>query len=281
MSLCYMKDLLEDAEKKNYAIGAFSVGNMEMVIGAIQAAEEMNTPIIIQIAEVRLGHSPLHLMAPMMVSAAREAKVDIAVHLDHGHSLDVIKSAIDYGFTSVMFDGSHLPLEENISKTIEVKELAKKTRVDVEAELGLLGVSEDGSIDHGIRHTEPTEAVKFCKATKIDALAVAIGNAHGHYPSSPQLYFDVLEEINQSVDIPLVLHGGTGITESDFRKAIDLGIRKINIATSSFDALTYKAKGYLEAEESPNYFTLNEAMIQGTYENVKEHIKIFNNKEAF
>ncbi len=275
-----MKDLLDKAEKEGCAVGAFSVGNMEMVMGAIKAAEEMNTPIIIQIAEVRLKHSPLHLMGPMMVSAAKEAKVDVAVHLDHGQSMEVIKSAIDYGFTSVMFDGSTLPFEENIAKTTEVVELAKKTGVNVEAELGLVGASEDGSVDHGIRHTEPDQVPKFYSATDIDALAVAIGNAHGHYPQAPNLYFDVLEEIHKVSKTPLVLHGGTGITPADFRKAIDFGIRKINIATSSFDSLTYKSKEYMDNEKSPNYFVLNEHMVQGTYENVKKHIRIFNNKEA-
>lgn len=274
-----MKELLYNAEKQGQAVGAFSVGNMEMVMGAVQAAEEMNTPIIIQIAEARLGHSPLHLMAPMMVNAAIKSKVDIAVHLDHGHSLDVIKSAIDYGFTSVMFDGSHLSLEENISKTAIVANLVKETGLTLEAELGLVGASEDGSIDHGIHCTDPDEVPGFCIDTGIDALAVAIGNAHGHYSHSPMLYFDVLEKIYKVTDIPLVLHGGTGITDSDFRKAIDFGIRKINIATSSFDGLTAKAKNYLTREQYPSYFTLSENMIQGTYESVKRHIKVFNNKE--
>lgn len=280
MALCYMKELLDRAQKQGCAVGAFSVGNMEMVIGAVKAAEEMNTPIIIQIAEGRLEHSPLHLMAPMMINAAKQSKVDIAVHLDHGASLEVIKAAIDYGFTSVMFDGSHLSFEENILKSAIVTELAKNAGVGTEAELGLLGVSEDGKVDHGIRHTDPDEVPIFCEKTSIDALAVAIGNAHGHYPDSPKLYFDVLEAIRKKTDIPLVLHGGTGISPLDFRKAIDLGIRKINIATLSFDGLTSYAKNYLIGEQAPNYFDLNENMIQGVYENIKQHIKIFNNKEA-
>ena len=139
MSLVKMKDLLERAKAEKTGCGAFSVGNMEMVKGAVRAAEETNTPIILQIAEVRLKHSPLELMGPMMVQAAKEAKVDIAVHLDHGLTMETVKKALEFGFTSVMFDGSACPFEENMAKTKEVVELAKKYEATVEAELGLVG----------------------------------------------------------------------------------------------------------------------------------------------
>lgn len=275
MGLVKMKELLNQASEKDRAVGAFSVGNLEMVKGAVQAAEEMNAPIILQIAEVRLPHSPLALMGPMMVEAARNAKVDIAVHLDHGKSLHVLKQALDYGFTSVMMDGSHLPFEENMAKTLEAVNLAREYGATVEAELGLVGGSEDGSTDGGIRCTNPDDARTFCERTGADALAVAIGNAHGNYPVAPRLAFDVLEAIDQKTDVPLVLHGGTGITPQDFRKAIGLGIRKINIATASFDSLTKEAETYLESEGKHDYFGLNEAMVRGVYENVKQHIRIF------
>ncbi len=276
MGLVTMKALLEQASGKDRAVGAFSVGNMEMVKGAVKAAEEMDTPIILQIAEVRLKHSPLGLMGPMMVEAAREAKVDVAVHLDHGKTMEVLKQALEFGFTSVMLDGSTLPFEENIAKTKEAAALAAAYGATLEAELGLVGGSEDGSTDEGIRCTNPESARIFCEQTGVDALAVAIGNAHGNYPVAPTLAFDVLEQIDKKTSVPLVLHGGTGITPEDFRKAIGFGIRKINIATASFDSLTREAGKYLSTEGKHDYFGLNEAMVQGVYFNVKNHIRIFN-----
>lgn len=279
MALVTMKKLLEQAGKENRGVGAFSVGNMEMVKGAVWAAEELDTPIILQIAEVRLPHSPLALMGPMMVQAAKEAKVDVAVHLDHGLTMETVKKALELGFTSVMYDSSTYPFEENMARTREVVEIAKKYGATVEAELGLVGGSEDGSCDHGIRCTDPEDAKVFCENTGIDALAVAIGNAHGNYPVAPTLAFDVLEEIGQKTEIPLVLHGGSGITDEDFRRAISLGIVKVNIATASFNQLTKRAKEYFRTEGAHNYFKLNEAMVQGTYENVRHHIEVFNCKK--
>ena len=276
MALVKMKDLLKRAEEKNIGCGAFSVGNMEMVRGAIRAAEELDTPIILQIAEVRLKNSPLHLMGPMMVQAAKEAKVDVAVHLDHGLTFETVDKALELGFTSVMLDASTLPFEENIAKVKAVVEKARKYGATVEAELGLVGGSEDGSCDHGIRCTDPDDAVVYARETGIDALAVAIGNAHGNYPVAPTLAFDVLEKIHEKVDIPLVLHGGSGITDKDFQRAIFLGIRKVNIATASFNSLTAHVEKYMESTDKHNFFDLNEAMVQGTYENVKRHILVFN-----
>ena len=275
--LVTMKELLLRAEKENYAVGAFSVGNMEMVMGAISAAERLSTPVILQIAEKRLGNSPLELMAPMMVSAAKNAKVDVAVHLDHGLTLDCIKSALDYGFTSVMLDCSLKPLDENIETTKQVVCIAREYGATVEAELGVVGGNEGDTEEHVITCTDPMVAKRFCNETGIDALAVAIGNAHGNHPVLPELRFDVLEEIYKATDIPLVLHGGTGITAEMFRKAISLGIRKINIATASFDALTASAKDYLA--DGDDYFTLSAKMADGVYNNVAKHINIFNNKE--
>lgn len=276
MALVKMKDLLRRAEEKNIGCGAFSVGNMEMVRGAIRAAEELDTPIILQIAEVRLKNSPLHLMGPMMVQAAKEAKVDVAVHLDHGLTFESVDKALELGFTSVMLDASTLPFEENIARVKAVVEKARKYGATVEAELGLVGGSEDGSCDHGIRCTDPDDAVVYARETGIDALAVAIGNAHGNYPVAPTLAFDVLEKIHEKVDIPLVLHGGSGITDKDFQKAISLGIRKVNIATASFNSLTAHVEKYMESTDKHNFFDLNDAMVQGTYENVKKHILVFN-----
>ena len=161
MALVTMKSLLTQAGNEQRGVGAFSVGNMEMVKGAVRAAEETDTPIILQIAEVRLPHSPLELMGPMMVQAAKEAKVDIAVHLDHGLTEETVKKALELGFTSVMYDSSTYSFEENIERTKKIVKLAKNYGATVEAELGLVGGSEDGSCDHGIRCTDPEDAKIF------------------------------------------------------------------------------------------------------------------------
>ena len=277
MALVPMKDLLKKAEEQNKAAGAFSVGNMEMVMGVIRAAEETETPVILQIAEKRLLNSPLRLMGPMMVSAAKEAKVDVAVHLDHGLTLGCIQSALDMGFTSVMLDCSLKPLEENIILTKAVVERAAAYGATVEAELGVVGGNEGDTEEHIIRCTDPDEAKYFAESTGIDCLAVAIGNAHGNYPVAPTLCFDVLEQIHNTVNIPLVLHGGTGISPEDFRRAISLGVRKINIATAGFDSLSAAVSNYIRSTESKaDYFTMSALAAGGVYENTKRHINIFN-----
>ena len=275
MALVPMKKLLENAEKNNIAVGAFSVGNMEMVMGAVWAAEELNTPIILQIAECRLKNSPLELMGPMMISAAKNAKVDIAVHLDHGLKIETVEKALKMGFTSVMFDGSTLPLEENIKAVKQVREMADQYGATVEAELGVVGGNEGDGAAHEILCTNPEDAKLFCDETGVDALAVAIGNAHGNYPVLPNLRFDVLDDINKLAPTPLVLHGGTGITDEMFQQAIMLGVRKVNIATASFDNLAKFAQDYCATKEKANYFELSSKMVEGVYANVKRHIKVF------
>lgn len=275
MALVPMKKLLENAEKNNIAVGAFSVGNMEMVMGAIWAAEELNTPIILQIAECRLKNSPLELMGPMMISAAKNSKVEIAVHLDHGLKIETVEKALKMGFTSVMFDGSTLPLEENIKAVKQVREMADQYGATVEAELGVVGGNEGDGAAHEILCTNPEDAKLFCDETGVDALAVAIGNAHGNYPVLPNLRFDVLDDINKMVETPLVLHGGTGITDEMFQQAIMLGVRKVNIATASFDNLAKYAQDYCATKEKANYFELSSKMVEGVYANVKRHIKVF------
>jgi len=279
MALVSMKKLLKQADEQNKAVGAFSVGNMEMVMGAVRAAEELNTPIILQIAEVRLKNSPLELMGPMMIAAAKNSKVDIAVHLDHGLTFETVDKALELGFTSVMFDGSLLGFEENVGSVQRVVEKASKFKAAVEAELGVVGGNEGEGKAHKILCTDPEKAREFCARTGVNALAVAIGNAHGNYPVLPELRFDVLEQINKKVDTPLVLHGGTGITDDMFRKAISLGVRKINIATASFDRLAIYAKEYCDSVDRANYFELSAKEVEGVYENVKRHIKVFNCKD--
>ena len=276
MALALMTDLLREAEQHNKAVGAFNVANMEMIIGAIKAAETANTPIILQIAQARLIYSPFHLIAPMMVSAARAAKVPVAVHLDHGQTLDVIKNALDYGFTSVMIDGSALPLEQNIAITNETLAAAKKYGAGVEAELGTIGGSEGGAEKKAVT-TDPETVRVFLSRAPANALAVAIGNAHGHYRGTPQLDFEVLKTIRALTPVPLVLHGGTGISDEDFRRCINCGIRKVNIAVN--DAAADSIRAYCAQHDTPMFFDIHEAAVQGVYENVLRHIAVFNNEE--
>lgn len=275
LPLVDMKNVLAFAEAEKCAVGAFSVGNMEMVIGVVRAAEEARVPVIIQIAEKRLSNSPFHLMGPMMVSAAKKSAAPVCVHLDHGLTLDCIDEALGYGFSSVMLDASLLPFEENIAMTRAVIEKARSFGACVEAELGVVGGNEGDTEEHVIAYTDPQKAKEFYEKTGVDALAVAIGNAHGNYLVLPELRFDVLSEINKIVEVPLVLHGGTGITDEMFRTAIDNGIRKINIATASFDALARAAGDYCRDTQNPDYFSLSASEANGVYENVKRHINIF------
>ena len=273
--LVNMKSLLEKAENGNYAVGSFSVANMEMVLGVIQAAEELKAPIILQIAEVRLKQSPLEVIGPLMVAAAKDAKVPVAVHFDHGKTMEKITQALETGFTSVMFDGSHLPLSENIAMTNKVIEKAKLYGAAVEAEIGCVGGSEDGSEDIAINCTDPADAVRFEKETGVDALAIAIGNAHGNYKSTPRLRFDILEKVEEMTKTPLVLHGGTGITPDDFVRCSKTGIKKINIATATFDSVENNVKKCYNEGKINGYYDLQAAEVEGAYLNAKKHILIF------
>ena len=278
MPICTAKKLILNADREGRAVGAFNVGNMEMVLGAVAAAEELNTPIILQIAQSRFAHSPLGLMGPMMLQAARHAKVEIAVHLDHGQTEESVRQALKLGFSSVMFDGSRYEFSENVRLTARVAAMARAAGASMEGELGIVGSGAGTAAGHTAACTDPQLARGFAEKTGVDTLAVAIGNAHGHYAVEPKLQFDVLEEIHKKVKVPLVLHGGTGISPGDFRKCIRHGIRKINIATADFDAATRGAEKYAKAEGPHDYFGLNESMVREVYETVRTHILIFNNQ---
>lgn len=275
MPLVNMATLLKDARSGGYAVGSFSVANMEMVLGVLKAVEETKSPAIIQIAEVRLNYSPLELIGPLMVAAAKNSPMPVAVHFDHGKTSEKIKQALDIGFTSVMFDGSHLPFEENSRITAEIKKTAAAYGADCEGEIGCVGGSEDGSEDIAINCTSPAQALEFYKKTGVDALAVAIGNAHGNYKQAPKLRFDILEQTAELVPVPLVLHGGTGILPDDFRKCIKLGINKINIATATFDSVEQSAREAYANQAVKGYYDLQTAEVEGAYRNALKHIEIF------
>ena len=275
MSLCSPFVLLTNAHTNGKVVGAFNVGNMEMIKGVVQAAEELETPIIMQIGEKRFSHSPLDLLAPMMVSAAKCANIDIAVQLDHAESISAIQKALEYGFTGIMYDGSSFSLAKNIQETRKIVEMAHSQHAFVEGELGILSGSEGGPEKEAL-YTNPDHALQFIKDSACDALAISIGNAHGHYKGKPKLNFEALRAIRQLVDIPLVLHGGSGIPEEDFAKAVRLGICKINIATANFDALAKGARHAIQTNIEDNYFTLSAAMVDAVYKNTKNHIHMFN-----
>ena len=275
MPLVKMSALLEKAQKEKYAVGSFSVANMEMVLGVIKAIEETKSPAIIQIAEVRLNHSPLEIIGPLMVAAAKNSSVPVAVHFDHGKTEEKIRQALEIGFTSVMFDGSHLPFEENAAMTAKIKAIASEYGADCEGEIGCVGGSEDGSEDIAINCTSPDQAKEFYEKTGVDALAVAIGNAHGNYKETPKLRFDILETTAGKVAVPLVLHGGTGISPDDFRKCISLGIHKINIATATFDSVEQSVRNAYKNETIKGYYDLQTAEVEGAYRNALKHIEIF------
>ncbi len=270
MPLANMRDLIAQAGQQQRAVGAFNVSSIEMICGAVQAAEEMHTPIIIQVAQVRLPTTPLAVYGPAMRAAAEQARVPVALHLDHAATMDCIAQALDLGFTSVMYDGSALPLEENIANTKHVVDMAAKYGAAVEAEVGSLGRTEAGEHVKAC-YTDPEDAVRFAAETRVDALAVAIGNAHGVYAGTPVFHFEVLDAIRQRCATPLVLHGGTGSSEANFRRCIACGVRKINIATAIFMASAHAAQ-----EAAPGgWFAMSGAMTQAVKQTVKEHIAIF------
>lgn len=274
MPLVKLSDLVAKPDH-TYAVGAFNVSDMEMAMGAIQAAEELHAPLILQVAEGRLRYSPLDLIGPVMIAAAKKCKMPTAVHLDHGNETETIRLALELGFTSVMFDGSKYPLEENIERTREVVKLAKRYGADVEAEIGRVGGAEGDYKSVDVLVTSVEEAARFAKETEVDALAVAIGTAHGNYKEQPVLRIDRLKEIAAAVRTPLVLHGGTGLTEEDFRACIENGIQKINIATASYDASADQIRKVAAENSKARYFEFSEAIVCGTYENVKKHMRIF------
>ena len=274
MPLVKLTELLNEADD-TYAVGAFNVSDMEMAMGAVKAAEEMKAPLILQVAEGRLRYSPLELLGPVMMAAARRCQMPTAVHLDHGATMETIRLALSLGFTSVMFDGSKYPLEENIARTKEVVALARKYGADVEAEIGRGGGAEGDYKSMDVLVTSVAEAERFAEETDVDALAVAIGTAHGNYRTQPELRIDRLKEIAAVVKCPLVLHGGTGLTEQDFHDCLKNGIQKINIATASYDASARQIKTVYQKKPEANYFDFSDAIVQGTYQNVKKHMEIF------
>ena len=236
--LVTLEEILKDAESKKYGVGLFNMLNLEMARGIIEAAEEEHSPLILGVAEVHLPLIPFDYALTIMNKIAKEATVPVCLHFDHGTDYDKIKAAIDGGFSSVMYDGSALPYEENILNTKKISEIAHKKGVSVEAELGHVGGAEGGE-DDGIEemYTNVSQVNDFIERADIDALAVAIGTAHGQYKKKPKLDINRLADIYKVSTKPLVLHGGSGLSDDDFKNTIKNGIRKINICTEMCVAL--------------------------------------------
>jgi len=227
------KEVLEHAHKNGYAVGAFNVNNMEIVQAIVEAAEETNSPVILQASQGGLKYAGVEYIAKMAQVAAHNTKVPVVIHLDHGTDFVQIMQCIRHGFTSVMIDGSKHQLEENIAITKKIVELAHAVGISVEAELGKIGGTEDEITveEREATFTDVDEADRFVKETGVDSLAIAIGTAHGPYKGEPKLDFERLKAIKERLNMPLVLHGSSGVPEESIRRAVSLGINKINIDT--------------------------------------------------
>lgn len=247
MALVSMTEMLKKAKEGKYAVGQFNMNNLEFTQAIIEAAEEENSPVILGVSEGALKYMGLEYTVAMAKAAAEKARVPIALHLDHGSTFEVAMKVIGGGFSSVMFDGSHYPYEENIEITKRVVETAHAMGVSVEGELGTIGGTEDDlSVDEeSAKLTNPSEAIDFYNKTNVDALAIAVGSAHGVYKGEPKIHFDIIEAVSKQIDIPLVLHGGSGIPDDTITKAISLGIGKVNVNTENQLAFTNKIREVL------------------------------------
>lgn len=249
MALVPVAELLQAAEKGGYAVGAFNANNMEIVQAIAEAAEREKAPVIMQASQGAIKYAGLDYIVAMVRVAAEKSKVPIALHLDHGTSFEQVVRCIRAGFTSVMYDGSQLPLAENIAITKKVLDIARPIGVSVEAELGKIGGTEDDISVHEkeAMYTDPEEARVFVEETGVDSLAVAIGTAHGQYKGDPLLDFERLDRIRKLTNVPIVLHGSSGVPDEAIKKAISLGVRKVNIDTNIREAFVGRLRQELDA----------------------------------
>lgn len=276
--LVNLEYVLKIAEEKNCAIGSFNTPNLENMIAVISAAEELNVPVIIMHAQCHEEYAPLDIVGPIMLLMAKKAKVPVCVHLDHCEDLDYLKRAIDIGFTSVMLDASSLPYDENVKMTKEAVCLAHPKNISVEAEIGVLGGREAGNqkpLTKEEMYTDPDLAKKFVDDTNIDALACSFGTAHGIYKVKPELDFDRIQKINKLCNLPLVMHGGSGVSSEDYVKAIKCGVRKINYYSYMSREGVYAAREILK-KDITFYHELASYATSKMKEDVIRALKIFN-----
>lgn len=278
MTLLPMKELLVEAEKGNKAVAAINVSNMETIMAVMETAEKNKTSIIIQVSPMQLEAQKISYeqIVRMITLFGESYDIKTCIHLDHATDIESCFKAIDAGFTSVMYDGTLVNFETNIINTKKVVDYAQNQNVTVEAELGKVGGAEAADAEDTGHKTEPEDVAEFVKKTGVDCLAVAIGNAHGFYKLEPKLDFDLLEKIEKVAKIPLVLHGGTGISSEDLQKAIKRGIRKINFFTEMDRAFV---KGFVESYEQNNsiYMMVSvEKARQSMMEEINKKINVVN-----
>ena len=283
--LVTLKEILKIAEEKKIAVGAFNTPNLESLMAILDAAEELQLPVIIQAAQCHEGFVPVSVIGPVMIARAKEATVPVCVHLDHGETLDYVQKVLDIGFTGVMFDGSTMPYEENVANVKKAVEMAARTGASVEAELGSMGRRESGAGDGAGAgddtkiYTDPMQAKAFVQETGIDALACSFGTTHGIYLTEPRLYFSVVEQVRKETGgIPVVMHGGSGVRDEDFRKAVAAGVRKINYFTYMDKAAGAALAQYMAGVEAgmPVFFTEAAGRARDAMrENIKAAMKVF------
>ncbi len=275
--LVTLKEILQIAEENKIAIGSFNATDMTTLQAIIAAAEEVRQPVILMHAQVHeeMGICNMEEMAPVMLWYAKRASVPVCVHLDHGTDLAYVTQGLELGFTSVMYDGSVLPEEENTANTRIAVANAKEYGASVEAEIGSMGAGEGGNGDDSSIYTDPIAAKRFVDATGIDALACAFGTAHGFYKEAPRLDMERLSEIRSMISVPIVMHGGSGVSEEDYKKVIHRGVRKVNY-------YTYMAKAGAEAISQKSYNQFHDALSDAKAaikENVKTAISVFSMKK--
>ena len=286
--LVTLKQILSLCEARKCAVGSFNTPNLESVMAVTRAAEELDVPVIIQHAQVHEEIMPIDIIGPIMLGLAKKASVPVCVHLDHGETLDYVCKALNLGFTSVMYDGSTLSFEENMVNTKMVVSFAKQTGASVEAEIGCMGKRETGSGSAGAGsdpekiYTDPKQAKIFVEETGIDALACSFGTTHGVYLSKPKLDFSVVEKVRSLADIPVVMHGGSGVSKEDFKKAIQAGVRKINYYTymAMAGGSSVEKQLHMEKAEPTMYHDIVLWGTKAMKENCKEAMKVFALKES-
>lgn len=274
--LASMKEMLLKAQAEGYAVPHFNVWNVEMLEGVMDAVAAQSSPVIISFGTGFVENTEIDHYVKMMRSMADAASVPVAIHWDHGRNFGIVQHAADIGFTSLMIDASANPLPKNIELTKEVVDAFSPKGYPIEAELGHVGAeTKYEEALAGYQYTDPAEAAEFVQATGIDALAVAIGNMHGTYSSEPRINFDILQKVREAVDTPLVLHGASGIGDADIRKAISMGITKINIHTELGEAGTAAIEENAKLPQPENYLGLQRKVRKAICRRAEEKIVLF------
>lgn len=280
--LTNFNSMLQTAYEQKKAIGSFNFYNYETLKGILQAAEKMNAPVIVSFGKKYLANMSFDEVKAITAAAAKFYRTDVCLHLDHCDNMDIICRAIRAGFTSVMYDGSSLPFEENAANTKRICETAHACGVSVEAELGSLAAgaaSHEGSADDVEVYTNPDAAAEFVRTTKVDALAVSIGTVHGLYKGTPNIRTDILKAINNKLHMPLVLHGGSGTPEEKVKECISNGIAKINVNTEISDYTVQHTRELLAAE-NPHLSVVALKQMEYVSEVVQKYMNIFANEQA-